>query len=294
MKERKKILLTGATSGIGKTAALRLAGQGHHVIVHGRCADKAERTKQEILARVPDAEVDVMIADLTRKADILSMVDTFNNKFDGLDVLVNNAGGVMNKQREETIDGWEKTMAVNVLAPYMLSALLYPQLSRQPNAQIINTASTAHRMAKADIDGLLGIRSYSPMQAYADAKLYIILLGQEFAKQQLASGLSGHPVMMNAFHPGVVATNFAVESNSFYHYFFKLLRPFLVTVEKGADRMVYLANQEGAVEHNGAYFVKRKPAKVHLRKSSEVLSEKIWNEVEKMTDIPFDFQNLIK
>lgn len=284
MKQRKRILLTGATSGIGKAAAFRLAEQGHHVIVHGRNADKAEATRQDILASVPAAEVDVLIADLFRKADILSMVEVFNSRYDGLDVLINNAGGVMDKQREETVDGWEKTIAVNVLAPYMLSALLYPQLQRQPGAQIINTASTAHKRADADIDDLMGEREYSPMQAYANAKLYVILLGQEFAQRQ---GKSGNPVVMNAFHPGVVASHFAVESDSFYHYFFKLLRPFLSTVEKGADTMVYLANQEAAQKHNGSYFVKRKPAKVHQPKNAELVAEKLWEQAEQITGIPF-------
>jgi len=167
----------------------------------------------------------------------------------------------------------------------MLSALLYPQLQRQPGAQIINTASTAHKRADADIDDLMSERQYSPMQAYANAKLYVILLGQEFARRQQLR--PGNAVTMNAFHPGVVATNFAVESNSFYHYFFKLFRPFLATVEKGADTMVYLANQEGALKHNGAYFVKRKPAKVHQPKNVELVAKKLWEQAEQITGIPF-------
>jgi len=285
MKQRKKIRLTGATSGIGKAAAFRLAEQGHHIIVHGRNTDKAKGTRQEILASVPGADVDLLIADLSRKADVLSMVEIFNSRYDGLDVLINNAGGVMNKQREETADGWEKTIEVNVLAPYMLSALLYPQLQRQAGAQIINTASTAHKRADADIDDLMSERQYSPMHAYANAKLYVILLGQEFARRQQVR--PGNAVAMNAFHPGVVATNFAVESNSFYHYFFKLFRPFLATEEEGADTMVYLANQEGELKHNGAYFVQRKPAKVHQPKNAELVAKKLWEQAEQITGIPF-------
>lgn len=285
MKRRKRILLTGATSGIGKAAALKFAEQGHHVIIHGRNLDKAEATRQAILASVPGAQIDLLTADLSRKSDILNMAETFNNRYDGLDVLINNAGGVMNKQREETIDGWEKTIAINVLAPYILSALLYPQLQLQPGGHIINTASMAHRMAEADIDDLMSTQRYNATKAYGDAKLYIILLGQEFVRRQRDH--SDHPVAMNAFHPGVVATNFAVESNSFYHYFFKLFRPFLASVEQGADTMVYLTNQDDNLKHNGSYFVKRKLAKVHEPKNAQQIAKKLWEQAEKITGISF-------
>lgn len=281
---KKTILITGATSGIGQVAAGELAKQGHAVIIHGRNPDKAEQARRDITAAVPSAHVDIAIADLTRKADVLALADTIKERYGALDVLVNNAGGVMKKTRELTADGWEKTMALNVLAPFMLSALLYPVMATQPDARIINTASMAHRMGNPDINDLLYERKYSALKAYGDAKLCVILMGQEFARRQ--QGRGGH-VTMNAFHPGVVATNFAMESNSFYHFFFKTFRRFLTTPEKGADTMVYLASDTRAAGLNGAYLIKRKPARVHLPGNPNWTAAALWEAWERYTGVSF-------
>lgn len=285
--KNKRILITGATSGIGKVAAIALAQQGAHVIVHGRNAEKTNAVKARIKAMVPDAEVDVVIADLLNKSEVIAMAAEVNNRFDRLDVLINNAGGVMNKQREETADGWEKTIALNVLAPFMLSALLYPKLRQQPDARIINTASMAHRMAKPNLSDLMYIHRYDALRAYGDAKLFVILLGQEFARRQRANP-SGHEVIMNAFHPGVVATNFAGESDSLYHFFFKIFRRFLTSPEKGADTLIYLATDErNANRFNGAYFVKRRWTKNYLPKTHPQLASELWKAWETYTGIKF-------
>lgn len=155
MKQRKKILLTGATSGIGKAAAFRLAEQGHHVIVHGRNTDKAERTRQEILASVPGAEVDMLIADLSRKADVLSMVEIFNSRYDGLDVLINNAGGVMNKQREETVDGWEINHSGQCTGSLYAFSIAVPTTATAAGCPYHQYDIHSHKRADADIDDLM-------------------------------------------------------------------------------------------------------------------------------------------
>lgn len=283
MEERKRILITGATSGIGKVAALELVKQGHQVVIHGRSGAKAEAAKKEILAKVPGGLVDVLLADLTRKADILALVDAFNDRYDALDVLVNNAGGVMRKQREVTVDGWEQTIAVNVLAPFMLSALLYPKMQNQLDARIVNTASMAHRMAKPDLTDLMYEKRYNAMKAYGDAKLYVILMGQEFARRQ--AGIGG-AVTMNSFHPGVVATNFAGESDSLYHFFFSMFRPLLITPEKGADTLIYLASHPDAGNLNGEYLAKRKKSSVHGAKNPK-LAGQLWERWMHYTGIEF-------
>src|SRR5690606_10732238 len=285
--KNKRVLITGATSGIGKVAAMALAHQGAHVIIHGRNADKANSVRSRIKSVVPDAEVDVVLADLTRKPSVVAMAEEIDRRFDRIDVLINNAGGVMNRQREETVDGWEKTIALNVLAPFMLSALLYPKMRQQPDARIINTSSMAHRMAKPRLEDLMYERHYNALRAYSDAKLFVILLGQEFGRRGGESPVV-QEVIMNAFHPGAVATNFAGESNSLYNLFFKVFRPFLFTPAKGADTMIYLATDDKkANRFNGAYFVKRKWTKNYSPKSNPQLAGELWNAWESYTGIKF-------
>jgi retinol dehydrogenase-12 len=281
----KTVLITGATSGIGKVAATELAGMGAQVIVHGRNAEKAAAVQQEIIRSTGNSQVSVLLGDLSEKACVLGLAEAVSNKYKKLDVLVNNAGGVMNKQREETTDGWEKTIALNVLAPFMLSALLYPKLQAAGEGRIINVSSAAHRMAKARLDDFMYEKDYKPLRAYGDAKLYVILLGQEFMRR--TRRFSQHNVAMNALHPGVVATNFAGESNSIYNFFFKFFRLFLISPEKGADTMIYLASQPEGAQHGGGYYIKRKPAKIHFSGDVEAMAIRVWELCERYTGIPF-------
>ncbi len=277
----KRVLITGATSGIGKVAALRLAEMGAEVLLHGRNPEKTMKVRNELVKRSGNEAIEPLLADLSSREDIVRLADEVNHRYDRLDVLINNAGGVMSKSRETNSEGWEKTIALNVLAPYMLSALLYDRLRAAPEGRIINTASAAHRMAKASLDDWMYQKKYNGLQAYGDAKLYVISLGKEFARR------SDGRVVMNAMHPGVVATNFAGDSDTFYNIFFKLFRPFLLSPEKGADTIVYLASDPQGGKHSGDYFVKRKPAKIHFRGDTREIGARVWRLCEEYSGIRF-------
>lgn len=284
MTRAKRVLITGATAGIGKEAAFQLANDGFEVILHGRNAERAESAKQEIQARCPKAKLDILIADLESKADIIKLADTFYERYDALDVLINNAGGVMNRKRQETVDGWERTIALNVLAPFMCTALLLPALRKAGDAKIINTSSMAHVMGKPNLGDLMYEKGFNAQRAYGDAKLYIILLGMEFARrQQLAR--SAQPIGMYAFHPGVIASNFAKNSTSLYHYFFRVFRPFLGSVTQGADTMAYLAATDNDVLENGGYYVKRKVKKAKLPRHAPDVAARLWACCESVTGL---------
>lgn len=284
MAQKKNILVTGATSGIGKVAAIEFAKQGHSVIIHGRNANKLADVKTEITSLIPTANVDVVIADLLKKSDIQGLAEQVNSRYDKLDVLINNAGGVMSNEHHITVDGWESTIALNVLAPFMLSALLYPIMETQSDARIVNTASMAHRSANPKLDDLMYNKKYSAIKAYGDAKLYVILMGQEFARRQRKRGSN---IVMNAFHPGIVATNFAQESDSIYNFFFKAFRMFLTTPEKGADTMIYLATDPEANQFNGEYMVKRKKAKVYMTRAKNLSNKELWEYWEQCSGVSF-------
>ncbi|SFJ72580.1 SDR family NAD(P)-dependent oxidoreductase [Parapedobacter indicus] len=286
MAVSKRVLITGATEGIGKEAAFQLAANGFEVILHGRNVEKAASVKQEIQVRYPDAKLDVLIADLENRTDTMKLADTFNQRYDSLDVLINNAGGVMNKVRQETVDGWERTIALNVLAPFMCSALLLPALQRRPGAKIIHTSSMAHIMGKPNLGDLMYETKFNAQQAYGDAKLYVILLGLEFIRrQQLANDTN--PIGMYAFHPGVIASNFAKNSTSLYHHFFRLFRPFLGSVKQGADTMIYLTAQPNEALRNGGYYVKRKIKRARLPANALDVAAQLWERCESLTGIRF-------
>ncbi len=281
----KRVLITGATSGIGKIAALELARQGAQVILHGRSPEKTFRTRDEIIQVTGNDTTGMLIADLSRKEDVLQMAGTFLSRYPSLDILINNAGGVMNKTRSVNTDGWERTIAVNLLAPFMLTALLYPALQVNPGSRIINTASAAHRTARADLSDFMYEKRYNAMTAYGDAKLYLILLGQELVRRQQKE--AGNNPVMNALHPGIVATSFAGDSDSMYHLFFKLFKPFLITPEKGADTILYLATHPEGALSGGHYFSKRKKKKVYIPGNAQELASRVWQLCEQYTGISF-------
>jgi NAD(P)-dependent dehydrogenase (short-subunit alcohol dehydrogenase family) len=276
MKE-KIILITGATSGIGKAAALVLAAQGHHVIIHGRNAEKVQQAREELTAKTSNQKVDTLIADLSVLEEVRQMADVFKVKYNRLDVLINNAGGIMHNARELTREGHERTIALNLLSPFLLTNLLIDHLKQSKQGRIINVSSSSHRLdAKPYLDDLQLKEHYSPRLAYGNAKLFLI-----WVTQQLAARLqkNGESITANAVHPGAVATNFGVESNLgvLLKVFAKLARPFFRSVEQGADTLIYLATAEEVAHKSGLYYVDRKPAKVSTKYYSPEAEKLIWD-----------------
>jgi len=279
----KIALITGATSGIGKAAATALAKQGFTVIIHGRDQQRTKIVCEEIIGLTGNQKVNFLTADMFSLTEVQRLATEFKAKYPLLDVLVNNAGGIMNKDREITVDGHEKTIALNLLAPFLLTELLLSSLKKSRDGRIINVSSNSHQLnAKPDIKDLELEKNYDPLRAYGNSKLFLI-----WVTQRLAAALKQdkQPVTVNTVHPGAVATNFGVNSNlgSIFNIIGKLLRPFFKTAEKGADTIVYLATSPDIKNVSGEYFVDRKPAKVagkyHTRGNEEV----IWNYCEKQT-----------
>jgi NAD(P)-dependent dehydrogenase (short-subunit alcohol dehydrogenase family) len=273
----KIMLITGSTDGIGKEAARALARQGHAVIVHGRNPDKARAVCQSIRSETGNDRAEMLVADLLSLADVKRMADEFKGKYDRLDVLINNAGAIFGKHREVTPEGLEKTMALNVFAPMLLTELLLDRLIRSPSARIINTSSIMYSMApKPDFSDLQMERHYSPMKAYAASKLYVLWNTQHLAAELERKGITN--VTANALHPGSVATKILQENDKgpVLNLMFQMALPFMTRPDKGAATTVYLAASEDVEGVSGKFFANRKARPVKVMHDAEHNKPKLW------------------
>ena len=272
--EIKNIVITGASDGIGKAAAKQLKNLGHNVIIVGRSKEKTEKVAAELSAPFH-------IADYAKLSDVVRLADELK-RYDSIDVLCNNAGGVM-AERQETAGGIERTFQVNVLAGFLLTRLLIDKLAIS-HATVIQTSSIAANLFGADFDGkdFLNEQNYSVFKAYGYAKLEDILFTRELNRKYKDKGINAV-----AFEPGLVRTNFAAESKGFvkfcYHSPLKYL--FTITPAKSAKRLVRLAI--GAPDKDficGEVYGKNKPMQLKFKDESGEIAERLWEFCEKLTD----------
>ncbi|MCB5272689.1 Aklaviketone reductase DauE [Arthrobacter sp. SO5] len=265
---QRTIVITGASDGIGASAARTLAKAGERIVVVGRSAEKTERIASEIGA-------DFFVADFAVLAQVRQLAAQLKEKYPRIDVLANNAGGIMGK-RELTVDGHEKTFQINHLAPFLLTTELMDVLTAS-NATVINTSSAANGFGKLDMEDLDAAKSYSTNRAYGTAKLANILFTSELNNRYAAQGIT-----TAAFHPGVVATNFAADSTSHMRHAYKsFLNRFLLSPEQGADTLVWLATSTPGQDWiSGAYYAKRALAKANKQAHDAELARELWERSE--------------
>ncbi|CAN5437317.1 SDR family oxidoreductase [soil metagenome] len=265
MSERT-IVITGASDGIGAAAARELARNSDRVVVVGRSAAKTRAVAAELGA-------EAFLADFARLDDVRELADRLLEAYPRIDVLANNAGGIMGA-RADTVDGHETTFQVNHLAPFLLTTLLLDRLI-ESNARVITTSSVANSaFGHLEINDLDAHGKYSPNKAYGDSKLANILFTKELHTRYAARGIAAA-----SFHPGGVATNFAADSTSPMRIVYTtVLRRVLISPEKGADTLVWLASTEpGADWMSGEYYVKRKVAKANTQAYDADLSRELWD-----------------
>ncbi len=282
--ERKIILITGSTNGIGKATAKALAQQGHFVIIHGRDKTRTQAVCEEIKSETGNSNVDMLLADLFLLTDVKRMADEFKQKYDRLDVLINNAGAVFGKDRETTKEGFEKTMTLNLFAPFLLTELLLEVLAKSPVARIINVSSAAHGIRSTpDLSDIQLKKNYSFIKAYGLSKLYIIWITRHLVAELKEKGL-GH-ITANSLHPGVIASEFGKSSNiRFVNILTKLMRPFLLTNEQGAETSIYLAVSKDVENVTGKYFAKKKVAKESVKHYSSENEKIVWDYCKKIVE----------
>lgn len=241
-------LVTGATQGIGREAALGLARQGARVGLVGRDPQRAEAAAAYVRAGAPGAQVEAFVADLSDTREVLRLAGEVKARFDALHVLVNNAGAIF-EERQVTAEGFERTFALNHLGYFLLTHELSPLLRASAPARVVNVASEAHRAGRLDLADLQAERGYRGIRVYGTSKLMNILFTVELARR-----LEGSGVTANALHPGVVASGFGLNNTGLVRLFYKLGAPFLISPEKGARTVLHVAASEEGGRVSGRYF----------------------------------------
>ena len=271
-------VVTGATSGIGKAAAAALARQGAEVIVVGRDPGRAEASAAAIQADgAPPPKVE--IADLARLDQVRALAGRLNQALDRIDVLINNAGLVLN-ERQVTPDGYEHVFAVNHLAPFLLTNLLRPKLTASAPARVITVSSDAHTAARLDLDDPNLEHGWSSWRSYSNSKLANILFTRE-----LAGRLEGTGVTANCLHPGVVRTGFGRDARPLMRIGITIAKPFMLSPERGADTIVYLASSPDVAAKTGGYYVKRQLREPSAAARDDGLARRLWEISERLTGL---------
>lgn len=271
MSETKKIILvTGGTSGIGKETVRGLAALGHTVIFTARDKNKGQETKKEIVDDTKNEQVDFLICDLSSFASIRKFADEFKTRHEKLNVLINNAG-VLPHDRAESKDGIELNLAVNFLAPFLLSNLLLPLLKAGSPSRIVNVSSTVHTEGRIYFDDLESKKSFDRYHAYGQSKLALILWTKKMANE-----LKEDKITINCLHPGVIGTEMTMqyvrEMNPLAAFLFRMT---FVTAKKGAETSIYLAISDEVSMISGEYFVKKKAVKSSPESYDMVVAEKL-------------------
>lgn len=278
----KTILITGATSGIGLEASVELARRGARMFLVGRDAGRTQAAVEQVKARSGSGEVSSFLCDFSSQASIRALAGEVLGRLDRLDVLINNAGGV-NKTRELTMDGIEKTFAVNHLGYFLLTNLLLDLLKRSAPARVVTVASIGHRKGTLDFDDLGFERGgYWIMRAYTRSKLANVLFAAELARR-----LAGTGVTSNSLHPGSVATNIWSGAPAWTKPLIQILfRPFFLTAEEGGATIVQLAADPALEGVTGKYFEKGVPVPPAPLAQDEALAKRLWDVSAAMVGLP--------
>jgi NAD(P)-dependent dehydrogenase (short-subunit alcohol dehydrogenase family) len=278
----KTIVVTGATSGIGRATAVELAKLGSRLILVGRDAARAEETLAEIRSATGRSDVEVVRGDFTRLAEVRRVAEEILARTDRIDVLVNNAGVTLLK-RTTTPDGFETTFAVNHLAYFLLTGLLLPRLrAAAPGARIVNVASDAHRWGKLDLDDLQNEREYKAMRVYGQSKTANILFTRELARRLAGSGIT-----VNALHPGAVATRLGRGNGPLLDLFQRAIGLFMKSPEQGAATSIHLASAPELDGVSGRYFADRKEKQPAAHATDDSAAKRLFETSERLTGFAY-------
>ncbi len=271
----KTVLITGATNGIGKHAALELAKMGAVVTIVGRNETKTRKVSNDLKSLSGNANIDYMIADLSSMEETRRVASEYLAKSQRLDVLLNNAGAVFSEY-QASVDGYEMTFALNHISYYLLTNLLLDllkQTARAHNeARIINVSSSAHRNASLRLHNLRDATGFSMMNSYGASKLMNVHFTYDLARR-----LQGTDVTVNAAHPGLVATGFGHNIGGLWSALIKVLQRLVaISPEKGAETLVYLASSAEAAGISGKYWNRKQQKRSSDNSYDQEQQKKLW------------------
>ena len=252
----RRILITGASSGLGLASARALAERGADLVLVMRDRERGDRIVRELREATGNTHIHLEIADLALMGDVDALAERLNRDGRALDVLINNAGALFNP-RQETAEGLEQSFALLLLSPYRLTRGLKPLLMKAPQPRVINVVSGGMYSQKLDVDKLQAQQeAYSGSVAYARCKRALTVLTEEWARDWADDG-----IVVNAMHPGWANTPGVETALPAFH---KLTRPILRTPEEGADTIIWLAAASEAGAVSGCLFLDREPRTTHL------------------------------
>ncbi len=274
--KNKICVITGANSGIGKYTAIGLAELGANIVMVCRNKELGEEAQKEIIEKSGNESVDLLLADLSSQKEIRKLVSDFKRKYVNLHVLINNAGVVL-KNRTLSVDSIEMNLAVNYLAPFLLTNLLLDVIKESAPARIINVSSGGHGTTKMDLEDLQNAKKYSAFGSYGHSKLALMLF-----TYQLSRRLENTGVTVNALHPGLIRTNLGRDQPFLAQLFTKI---FFKSPKKGAQTSIYLASSPEVGGITGKYFKSRKIVRSSEDSYNLDYAVKLWKMSEKLVEI---------
>ncbi len=263
----KIVLITGATSGIGKETAKGLAMLGATIIFTSRDTLKGEKIKKELITTTNNKNIRVLKCDLASFESIRNCCKEFKSKYDNLHVLINNAG-VWDFKRRESKEGIENIFATNYLAPFLMTNLLLDILKKSGPSRIINVTSGMH-YGTINFDDIEFKQKFSGAKAYRQSKLGLILYTKLLAKK-----LNGTGVTVNTAHPGMNKTELGRDASGFSRMIFKMMGK---DPKIGAETSIYLASSSDVKNISGEYFAKKKIKKSSKESYDMILAKKLWD-----------------
>ena len=275
----KVFLVTGATEGIGKAAAVEFAKRGATLVLVGRNKDKSERVVAELKSQSQNDKIELLIGDMSSLADVRAVAAAFAKKYDRLDVLVNNAGAYF-ADYKLSADGFEMTFALNHLGYFLLTHEVLPLLRKTAGARVVSTSSAAHQTGKMNLATIAKRDGKSAgFGSYGDSKLANILFTRALDRREKG-------ITVNCFHPGFVQTGFGQNNAGMMAGVIKVVaKLFARTPEKGAETLIWLATSPEAATLTGEYCFNCKPEKSTKLAKDEAAADGLWTLSEKLCGI---------